>query len=110
MLDVVDENSTWVLTITFRDRNGNLATPASATYRIDEATLEGSLAAEVRDDTALAPIASEFALSLTPADNAIVGTGDPAFQERVVTVTATYGADDVKVDEYRYRVRNLRFA
>lgn len=110
MLDVVDEGSTHILTINFLDRNGNAATPASADYRIDESTLEGSDASEVRASTPISPIASEFALSLTPADNAIVGTGNPPFQERVVTVTAVYGADDVKVDEYRYRVRNLRFA
>jgi hypothetical protein len=109
MLDVVAENSTYVLTVAFTDRNGNPATPSEATYRIDESTQEGGDDSEVLDDTAISPLASSVDISLTPANNAII---DPtrAFEERVVTVTATYGVNDVKVDEYRYRVRNLRFA
>jgi len=109
MLDVVDEGSSSVLTITFTDRNGNLQVPFNAVYRIDEATQEGGFDSEVRADTAVPSLASPCDLALTPADNAIVDQ-TRAFEERVVTVVSTYSANDVKKDEYRYRVRNLRFA
>jgi len=108
MLEVVAENSTYVLTVAFLDRNGMPATPSSATYRIDEATMEGDEDAEILTDTAISGLASSVELTITPAQNAIVNDWKP-FEERVITVTATYGVNDVKVDQYPYRVKNLRF-
>jgi hypothetical protein len=105
--EVVNEGSQSFLTINFKDQAGEPSTPDSATYRVDEATLAGSVTAEIRDDTAISPIASTVVITLTAADN-VIKTASRPYEERVVTVIATYGAATEQT-EHRYRVKNLRF-
>jgi hypothetical protein len=89
--------------VTFLDKAGAQAAPASVRYRIDDVT--GAAPVEVRGDTSLAPGAS-VEITLTPADHAILDAAN-AQERRLVTVTASYGANDAVVAEYEYRVRNL---
>lgn len=97
----VRERSTAYLTVSFRDKDGNLAAPTAANYRIDCVTT----GAAIRGVTALTP-ASTIQITLTPADNAIVQTKDVR-ETRRVTVHAEYGAGDEVNDQYDYDVVNL---
>ena len=99
---VVNEGSTAYLTVDFLDKVDAAAAPTSISYRIDDA----QSGAEVRADSAVAA-ASQIEIELTVADNTLLGAGD--VETRVVTVTATYGADDEVSDNYFYDVKNLRF-
>jgi len=101
-IDNVNEESTAYLTVTLLDKDGAEEAPSSATYRIDCLT-NGQ---EIRDDTALTPAAS-IEITLGAADNAIINQENTT-ERRLVTVTASYGADDELNDEYEYNVKNLR--
>jgi hypothetical protein len=101
-IEVVNEDSTAYLTVTFLDKDGTAAVPSSASYRIDCLTN----ASEVKDDTVLTP-ASSIEITLSAADNAII-TQTNAIERRLVTVFATYGASDGVKDEYEYNVQNMR--
>jgi len=101
-LEIVNEKSTAYLTVTFKDKDGALEAPSSASYRIDCLT-NGQ---EVRGDTALTPGAT-IEITLSPADNAIIDQ-DNEVERRLVTVTGTYGASDTIHQEYEYNVKNLR--
>lgn len=103
-MEQVNEKSTAYLTVAFTDKDGVPAAPASATYRIDDATGAGA----IRASTALGAGAS-VEITLTKEDNAIVNAAN-RFETRVVTVIAVYGASDELRDEYRYQVKNLDYA
>lgn len=103
-MEQVNEKSTAYLTVSFKDKAGAPAAPASVTYRVDDAT--GNTA--VRASTALGAAAS-IEITLTKEDNAIVNAAN-RFETRVVTVIAVYGASDELRDEYRYQIRNLDYA
>lgn len=101
-VDQIKEGSTGYLTVEFKNKDGDLEAPVSATYRIDCLT-NGS---EVRTDTAISPIASSVEITLTPDDTAIISASNN-LEKRLVTVKAIYGADDGLNDNYRYDVINL---
>jgi hypothetical protein len=104
MANEVTEGTTAYLTVTFYDKNGVPSSPSSLSYRIDDVT--GETPTVVRADTAIGA-ADSVEITLTPADNAILAAAN-AEERRLVTVTATYGADDALQADYEYRVRNLR--
>ena len=97
----VTEKSTAYLTIAFYNKAGALDEPVSISYRIDD--VESGQA--VRASTSVAP-ANTVEITLTSTDNTILNQvgGD---EERRVTVTATYGANDQITDEYIYLIQNL---
>ena len=97
----VPEKTTAYLTVSFLDKAGAPAIPASVTYRIDCLTTNTAILA----DTALTPAAS-IEITLTPAQNAIINQAN-ALEAKRVTVKATYGASDALNDEYDYLVKNL---
>lgn len=101
MTDEVNEKSTSYLSVTFKDKAGAAAAPASATYRIDCITTGTA----IKGDTALTP-AGTVEIAITPNENRIVTPGN-ARERRRVTVTATYGATDSVSDEFDYDVVNL---
>lgn len=101
MTDEVNEKSTSYLSVTFKDKAGAAAAPASATYRIDCLTTGTAIKA----DTALAP-AGSVEITITPTENRIVTSGN-ARERRRVTVTANYGASDSVSEQYDYDVVDL---
>ena len=101
-LEIVNEESTAYLTVQFKDKDGNLAAPSSASYRIDCLT-NGQ---EVRGDTALTP-ASSIEITLTDTDYAIIDQTN-SVERRLVTIMASYGAGDDINDEYEHDLKNLR--
>jgi len=99
----VNEASTAYLTVTCRDRDSVLATPASLSYRVDCVTT----GAAVRATTSVTP-GSEVEITLTPADTAIQAQENIS-ELRRVTVIAGYGVSDQVTADYDFLVRNLRF-
>lgn len=97
----ITEQSTGYLTVSFYDKAGALAVPASATYRIDD-VVSGS---SVRAATALTP-ASTIEITLTKQDNTILNDARRDEQRRV-TIISVYSSTDQVTDEYIYGVRNL---
>jgi len=96
----VPEGSTAWLTATFKNRQGANEMPASAEYRID--TAEGT---EIRPWTAVPNLAEAVEIVLTPEDNQLLEFS--RFQTNVVTVHATFGANDERNEPYFYKIRNL---
>lgn len=100
-MDRVNEKSTSYLTVSFLDKDGAAATPASVSYRIDCLTT----GAAIRGDTS-ASAASAVTITLTPDDNTLQAQTN-ASERRRVTVTGTYGASDAVREQFDYEVLNL---
>lgn len=102
-LEKINEGTTGYLTVDFKDKNGNLEAPASATYRIDCRTNNQ----EIKADTDITPIASSVEIELTATDNTIIDQNN-AIEKRLVTIKGSYGIDDKINDDYEYAVLNLQ--
>ena len=101
--DEINEGSSGFLTVAFTDKAGDPESPSSISYRIDD----DASGDEVLGDTAIAA-ASSIEIPLPPSVNVSIGTDRT--QKRLVTVTATYGADDAIQSVFNYVLINLRFA
>ena len=101
--DEINEGSSGFLTVDFADKAGDPESPTSISYRIDD-DVSGD---EVLGDTAIAA-ASSIEIPLPPSVNVSIGTART--QKRLVTVSATYGADDAIQSVFNYSLINLRFA
>lgn len=108
-MEQTPEESTAWLTITFKDKDGATQAPSTAKYRID--TKGGN---EIRGWTDISNPTAEYELTLEPTDNVIKDTTEQMrsnslgnFQKNIVTVQATFGADDKRNEEYEYEVKDL---
>ena len=101
MTTINERNSAWVQ-VTLRDKAGALAAPSTATYRIDCLTT----GTEVKANTAIPSPPSQFEITLTDSDNAIIDAVNPQ-EYRRLTVTATYGAGDQIIAQFDYLITNL---
>ncbi len=102
-LDVINEKTTFVITATFRDLTGELVTPSSASYRIDD-VISGS---EIRGDTPFTPEGSSYDITISKDENRILDNAHNT-EERIVTVKFVFGIDNKEGNgEYRYIVKNL---
>lgn len=101
-MDVINEKTTYTLTLTFTDESGSAVTPSAGTYRIDDV----SSGAEIKGETAFTPSASTHDLIITASENAILNTANSS-EKRRVTVTVTYGMARQMTEEYFYSVKNL---
>ena len=97
----VNEGTTAYLSATFADKTGIAEVPTTVVYRIDDVR-SGT---EIRGATAVSA-ASTVEITLSPADNRILGTAQN-YETRRVTVVASYGASDQVTAEYTYRVTPL---
>src|SRR5437868_2564113 len=96
--------STWYLTPTFKDRDGDPAIPTTATYRVDDLKSRTAIVAE----TAFADGTAHPEIELQSAVNQMVNE-DLDSEVHVVTVRATYGAGDAVEDQYQFVLMNLPF-
>jgi hypothetical protein len=104
MPDTVNEKSSATLRVSFFDNAGVAAVPTTITYRIDN----DADSAEIKGDTAVSPVASTVNILLTATDNRIIkSTAERELHK--VTVTATFGASEQTVSEFKLTVRNLNF-
>lgn len=100
MLEVTEKSTAYV-TVSFFDKNDVAAAPSGITYRVD---CEAS-GAELVPDTAGSP-GTTLEITVPASANAIQQPTN-AFETKLVTVTATYGAGEQVTGYFRYRVRNL---
>lgn len=101
-MDTVNESTTFVVTLTFTDEDGDAVTPTSGTYRIDDV----DAGTEILDDTAFSPSASTHDITITAAQNAILDSTLKTEKHRM-TVTWLYGGTKQGNEEYIFGVVNL---
>lgn len=104
-MNQVNERSTAVLTLAFRNVEGQLQDPLAVTYRIDDRTT----GQQIRAWTAATP-AANTTIVLSPDDNVIVDDSQRV-ETRVLTFVASYGpapADQI-TGQALWVVKNLRF-
>lgn len=103
-MPTITEKSTAWLTITFKNRKGNIQAPDSFRYRIDTTTGHS-----VRDWVTINNPSGSHEIKLTPDDNSIVGVRNVEAQENVVTINANFGIDDQRNEAYTYIIKNLDY-
>lgn len=107
-MEVINQGSTYPITLTFKDGNGNNVTPSAGRYRID---VEGGNSVTGNNANAwidFTPANSTYDLIVTANQNGLNSNNSVDREERVVTVEFTYGANAYKqTDEYRYMIRVL---
>lgn len=102
-MHTISEKTTAWLTVTFKDRSGENQAPDSCRYRIDT-----SMDREVRPWEPI-PSSESHEIKLTPTDNSIIDKGNVDIQQNVVTIHATFGADDdERYEQYSYYIKDLR--
>lgn len=97
-METVNEKQSATLTVEFRDQDGAVVSPSSASYRIDDQS--GGI---VRETTTLA--GSEILLD---GDDTAIINPLKSIETRIVTVSYQYGSGKSGTGEYRYQVKNLR--
>jgi hypothetical protein len=103
-VDEVYEGSTSVVKLTFTDENGDAVIPTSATYRIDDKVTRTSIHATA----AFVPVASTYNVEITAAENRILKSTNVS-EDRVLTVTFSYGVGKTGTSMKEYRIVNLQF-
>ena len=107
-MDVINQGSTYPITLTFKDGNGNNVTPSAGKYRIDVEGGNSVTGNNANAWVAFTPANSAYDLTITANENGFKANSSTDREERVVTVEFTYGANGYKqTDEYRYMIRVL---
>lgn len=106
-MDVVKEQTTYIVTASFIDQDGSAVTPSSGTWRIDDIT-DGAIT-EVQDDTAFIPSGATHDFEIVPEQQAIL-VASHEIEYRLVTVQFTYGAARKGAAEYKYCIQNMKGA
>jgi hypothetical protein len=101
-MESVNEGTTSILILTFKDENGDPVIPLSGTYRIDD--LDSGTG--ITGDTGFTPSLSTYNLVIGATANRIL-SGAAEKELRRVTVTFQYGASGQGTGEYFYEVKNL---
>lgn len=104
-LTEIVEGDTAFLTITFLDKTGAQASPASATYAVYDVASDTELQAA----TVISPLTAQVEITLSGAVNAIVNQANVK-ETRQVLVVATYAGGEQKTETYSYAVRNMEYA
>ncbi len=101
-MDVVNEKSTWVVSMSFFDETKAAATPSGGTYRVDDIGSGASIVAS----TPFTPSSSTYQIVITPTQNALQNANDDA-ETRRLTVIWQYGGTKQGTAEYIYQIENL---
>ena len=107
-LSTVNEKSSFVLSCTFKDKDGTAENPAASRYRIDNPRTKF----EIRDWTSLSPTAGVVEITVNSSDNTLTQT-NVLMEKRILTVDADYGStsassDGVK-DTFSWEIKALEF-
>ncbi len=98
----VNEDTTAILTMTFKNEDGVLTAPTTAQYRIDDV----SSRTQIRDWTVISPPASSVDVEITYLENAIIKqTHD--LEIRRVSVKWTYATGKRGTEDFVYTLVNL---
>lgn len=102
-LDENNERSTYFVTVSFIDEDGNPVTPNAATYRVDRPELKIAVLAA----TAISPLGTTADLELTEEENRIYKQRNSS-EIQEVTVEFDYDSSTKHgTGKYRYRILNL---
>lgn len=100
---IINEKSTLVIRLGFKDGSALEVVPTTGRYRIDDVTSD----AQILDWTDFTPAAATHDLTITSAQNAIVNSALES-EKKLVTVDVTYGTDSKRITgDYTYGVKNL---
>lgn len=100
-MDIVNEKTTAYVTVAFTDKAGAPAIPTAVTY----STKCKTTGTAIKTNVAVTPAAS-VEIVLDALDNAIQAAANQS-EEKLLTVKATYGANDECNSDYAWRVKNL---
>lgn len=100
-MDIVNEKTTAYITVAFIDKTGAPAVPATITY----STKCKATGAEIKTNVAVPPAAS-IEIILDALDSTIQNSTNKQ-EDKLLTVRASYGANDECNSDYTWRVKNL---
>lgn len=106
---IINENSTAVIGLWFKDENEKNVVPGEIIWRVDDANLmavSGVSAGEIIGDTTETPSSYKHSIYIPGAANIILDDNN-MWEERIVTIRYTYGDNGVGTEEMRYKVKNL---
>jgi ribose 5-phosphate isomerase len=102
-MEIINEETTLVLRLSFKDENSVGVIPTAAQYRIDDV----ESGTQLLDWTSFAPSAITHDLTITDAQNDILDAALDS-EKKKVTVKITYGPQNKKATaDYIYTVKNL---
>jgi hypothetical protein len=84
------EKSTYIVTMNFKDENGDAVAPASAAWTLTDAS--GNVI-NGKEDVALSGLAAEMSVVLSGDDLALAAGFSGNSERRIFTVAATYNSD-----------------
>ena len=102
-IGVVNEDSTFVFRVTFKDTSGNFITPVTISYRIDDVLT----VAAIKVLTAVVPTGSQSNITILAAENAILSEANE-FEYRRLTSVFTTTDGQTRRDEFIWTIKNLR--
>jgi hypothetical protein len=106
-MEYINQNSTYVLTLSFIDENGNAVTPSSSKYRIDVSDGNAVTGNNANHWVAFTPSNSTYDLAISANENAMSNNSNNR-EERIVTILFKYSADSKELPlEYRYMLTRL---
>lgn len=104
-MDVVNEGTTTIITVSFYNENNEPITPDSVIYRLDD-IYSGT---EIKDDTSITP-GESVDITISSTENRIVNRNRPV-EKRIMSVKYTYaGNSKTGYDSYIYMIQNLDYA
>lgn len=103
-MEEVNEKSTYVVTLSFKDEDGVAVTPEALAYRLDDE----SSGEEVIEDTVVVPTSTTYSLTIASTLNIILND-DKKFEIKVLTASFIYATSKVGTAEYKYKVLNLKY-
>ena len=105
MNNVIKEQNTYRVRASFKDDSGAAVTATSGSYRVDDIT--GGVVTEIVANTSLIPTTTYYDI-IIPASSNVILDQNHVEEERLVTVTFTYGASRRGAGEYKYKIQNLK--
>ncbi len=106
-MDIVNQGSTYLLGLTFRDEGNNLVTPSAGRYRVDRVGGNAVTGNNANAWVAFTPSGNTHDIVITANENAFANNSANR-EDRIVTVEITYGANSyLQTNEYRYRLERI---
>jgi hypothetical protein len=104
MADIINEQNTYVVRVSFKDDSNVSVIPSSGNYRVDDIT--GGVATEIIANTSFVPAATYHDLVIPALSNAILDQNHD-YENRIVTVNFIYGSRQ-GAGEYQYTLKNMQ--
>ena len=101
-MDIVNEKTTMIVTVSFTDEDGDAVDVDSANYQIyDEDTLTA-----IKASTSITSPTTSADITISSSENKIITTSKQ-FETHILLIDYTYSTTKVAQTEYRFAVRNM---